>query len=197
MIEWEDLALQTAERFGGTLPHPETAAAIAAVHAKAPHAVERAIDRVAIEYEDGGIRSPWGILRSRVKQITTETAAAGRANDRDKTIARAEQWIRNAGLHYDRTSEIEHALFGNAHLEPTPDKDGQPITSPGDTLIRNPPPHLRQKLVDLWTDLRPIGEQIEQDAIDRGLRYQQQREELQQAKRIIRNIGNLEPNTPG
>jgi hypothetical protein len=159
MTHWEDLALETAERFGGTLPHPDTAAQIAAVYERAPHAVEKAIDRVALEYEQGGIRSPWGILRSRVKQITTSEATATRANERDKTIARAEQWMRNAGMHYDSEQELLDELYGErGRLRDHPDT--------------------RQRMLALWTELRPIGEQLDQDAIDRGTRYQEQRERL-------------------
>ena len=46
MKNWEDLVLETAERFGGTFPHPETSQAIATVHQRAPNSVERAIDEV-------------------------------------------------------------------------------------------------------------------------------------------------------
>lgn len=161
MIEWEDLALQTAERFGGTMPHPDTANAIAAVHAKAPHAVQRAIDRVANDYNEGNIRSPWGVLKARVQQITIDTAGAQRGNDRDKAIARAEQRIRNELLHYDRWAEVADELFGERG-----------------TLKDHHTPELEQRMTDLWHNLRPLGTATELEAEARGIRYQQQKATL-------------------
>jgi len=156
MIEWEDLAYQTAERFGGTMPHPETAAAIANVYAKAPTAVAKAIDRTAADYETGSIRSPWGVLKSRVQQITITKTSNARANDNEKAVQRAEQWIRNAGLHYDRWDEIHDELYGDRGK-----LRDHPATEP--------------RMRELWHDLRPLGEQVEHEAIQRGLRYQAQK----------------------
>lgn len=187
MIDWEDLVLTTAERFGGTLPHPDTAAAIAQVYARAPHAVERAIDRIATEYDQGNIRSPWGILKSRVQQIQTEAATTSKANDRDATIARAEQWIKTAGLHMD-WPEVEAELFApELHTPPaewlidlereTRDQPGRPIydsllkASIEHTMSEGPQrvpdsagllrhhdtPQLRERFHGLWQTQRPLG----------------------------------------
>jgi hypothetical protein len=142
MIEWEDLVLETAERFGGTIPHPDTSNAIARVYAHAPQAVTNAIDRIALEYQDGGIRSPWGILKSRVQQIQTTERTTNRANNRDKAIACAEQWVRNAGIHFDRESELIDELYGDRGM----------LREHQDT---------RDRILELWRELRPIGEQIE------------------------------------
>ena len=158
MKEWDDLVLETAERFGGTIPHPDTAATIATVYAKAPDAVTRTIDRIAGEYQDGNIRSPWGILKSRVQQIQVSVQTTSRANDRDKAIARAEQWIRTAGLHYDRPAEIADELFGHRGM-----------------LRTHRTPELEARVTALWASLRPLGELVEAEAIERGLRYQAQR----------------------
>jgi hypothetical protein len=162
MIEWEDLALQTAERFGGTMPHPDTAKAVAAVYAKAPNAVERAIDRVANDYAEGNIRSPWGVLKSRVQQITVDSSQAKRGNDADKAIARAEQRVRNELLHYDLEREVVDELYG-----------------PRGTLRDHP--ETQDRMIALWRDLRPLGELVEHEADERGRRYVEQRQKLEPA----------------
>jgi len=159
MIDWEDLPYQTSERFGGTLPHPDTATAIQAVYLRAPAAVTRAIDRIANEYAAGEVASPWGILRHRVSQIQTTEQAATRSNDRDKTIARAEQWLRTAGLHYDRESEIIDELFGDRGR-----------------LLGHHTPDLQDRMVALWHELRPLGQQVETEALERAERQNTQRE---------------------
>ena len=162
-MNWDDLALETAERFGGTFPHPETRDAIATVHQRAPNAVERTIDQVAADYQRGDINSPWGILRSRVQKITADvTPKATASNQREKAIARAEQWLRTAGLHYDRPSEILDELFGDRGM-----------------LRTHRTPDLEQRIVNLWTELRPLGEQAEHDQLERLARYAEQRARMQ------------------
>ena len=165
MIEWEDLALQTAERFGGTMPHPDTAQTIANVYAKAPTAVTRAIDRVANDYTEGNIRSPWGVLKARVQQIKADSGQAKRGNDREKAVARAEQRIRNELLHYDRLEEVLDELFGHRG-----------------TLREHDTPELRGRLETLWHELRPLGTATELEAEARGLRYQQQKADQHKPK---------------
>ena len=160
MIEWEDLAYQTAERFGGTMPHPDTATAIANVYAKAPTAVQRAIDRVAADYDTGNIRSPWGVLKARVQQITADSHQAKSGNDREKAVARAEQRIRNELLHYERADEVLDELFG-----------------PRGTLKAHTSPDLELRMLALWNDLRPIGELTEHEQIERLARWRQQQDE--------------------
>jgi len=166
MKDWEDLAYATAERFGGTIPHPDTANTIAAVYARAPHAVERAIDRVADDYDNGTVRSPWGVLKSRVQQIQVDAKAATRSTGREKAIERAEQRMRNELLHYDRWPEVQDELFGDRG-----------------TLREHDTPALHQRMHTLWTQLRPAGELVEAEAEERARRYVQQRAALAAARK--------------
>ena len=210
MKEWEDLTLETAERFGGNLPHPDTSQAIGTVYARAPQAVTRAIDRVAHDYDQGTVRSPWGILRSRVQQLADDTPKHEAANDREQRIARAEQWIRTAGAHTTWT-EVEAELFAPPDLTPpaewlielerdTRTKPGRPIydqllkativrtmtvgqepvpdSATAGRLAEHDTPALRDRLRALHTEHRPAAEQLEQDAIERGIRYQADRKRL-------------------
>jgi len=180
MNDWEELVPDLAESYGGQMPHPATNQEIAAAYLRAPKAVLREADRVAQEYQDGTARQPWGLLRHRAKNIHTDTANAETRVDRDKAIERAEQWIRTAGLMYDRPSEIEHELFGDTRTNPETDKDGEPIPASGQPPLahyRDDTP-LRNRILEHWADHRPAGQQVEQDAIDRGLRHQAERAAL-------------------
>jgi hypothetical protein len=203
-MNWEDLVYVTAERFGGNMPHPDTAAAIAQVHERAPKAVEAAINRIAAEYEDGTVRSPWGLLKSRVQQIQTDIPKAEKRNDQQRDIERAEQWIRAAGL-YMTWSEVQSELFDveevTAPLDYLTDlelstrgSDGRAIFGPllrasivrttqegqqiiegsGGILQHHDSPELRDKMLELWNTERPRGIAAEQEADDRAARYRDQ-----------------------
>lgn len=161
MTEWEDLLPDIAESFGGTFPHPDAHERIKAAYLRAPKSVLRQIDRVTAEYHEGGVRSPWGMLHHRVKDIQQDTERAEKVVSRDKALERAEQWIRNAGLMYDRQEEILDELFGAQGMMRTHDT-----------------PDARLHLLLLWRELRPTGELIEHEADARGQRYQDQRKEL-------------------
>ena len=163
MKDWDDLVLETAERFGGTFPHPDTSQAVAEVYQRAPNSVERAIDQVADDYTAGNINSPWGILRSRVSKITADVQAKATAsNSREKSLLRAEQWIRTTGIHFDRAEEIEDELYGNR---------GQLRAHP----------ETKPRILELWNELRPLGVMLEQEAEERGRRYQLQHDDLKRA----------------
>lgn len=205
MKPWEDLVYEAAERFGGVMPHPDTAADIARVYDRAPHAVEAAIDRVAAEHEDGTIRSPWGMLKSRVAQIQADIPKAERRNDRQADIDRAEQWVRAAGIYLD-WDEIEAELFAPEQWTPpleyltgleetTRDRPGRPIYNTlllasidytaehgpqripesAGRLRQHDTPQLRQHFRDLWYQERPRGQAAELEAETRMARYAERR----------------------
>jgi len=127
---------------------------------------------------------------------------------RHKAISRAEQWIRAAGAHmpwievqaelfnppeqtppaewliqleretrddpgrpiYDQLLKAAIVRTMNVGQEPVPDTAGR--------LAEHDSPALRDRLRALHAEHRPAGEQLEQDAIDRGLRYQADRKRL-------------------
>jgi len=201
MKHWEDLALETAERFGGQLPQPSTSDAIAAVYAKAPTAVLHTIDSVAQAFDDGTVRSPWGILKSRVERISTDQPKTQARNDRDKAIAHAEQWLKAVGIYLD-WDEIEAELFAPEQWTPpleyltqleaeTRDRPGRPIYNTlllasieytaqhgpqripdsAGRLREHDTPQLRQHFRDLWYHERPRGQATELEAETRMARY--------------------------
>lgn len=165
MIEWEDLQYKTAERYGGQLPHPDTAAAIGAAYHRNPATVIRIIDRVATEYAEGGVRSPWGVLKSRVENIRATSHAAGKADNAEKAITRAEQRIRNELLHYDLWAEVEDELFGDRG-----------------TLRAHDTPQLRQRMHTHWAELRPLGEAVELEHETRMRQWAEQQAARQNPK---------------
>jgi hypothetical protein len=220
--DWEDLVYVTAERFGGVMPHPDTAAAIARVHQRAPHAVEAAIDRVAAEHEEGTVRSPWGMLKSRVAQIQADIPQAERRNTRQDDIERAEQWVKVAGIYLD-WPEVESELFDPEQWTPpleylqqleaaTRDRPGRPIYNtlllasieytaqhgpqriPESTgkLRDHDTPELREQFRELWWRERPRGVQAELEAEERGQRNQQHRARLAAKPQPQPDAGNLE-----
>ena len=187
------------------MPHPDTAAAIARVHQRAPHAVETAIDRVAAEHEDGTVRSPWGMLKSRVAQIQADIPKAERQNDRQADIERAEQWIRVAGIYLD-WDEVESELFDpeqstppldyltqlelstrdrpgrqiyntllNASINHTAEHGPQRIPGSAGKLRAHDTPALREQFRQLWQQERPRGQAAELEAETRMSNYAEQR----------------------
>jgi hypothetical protein len=155
-----------------------------------PAAVERAVEKIQVAFEAGRIRSPWGALRAEV----AKAMAAGRnpthdqGSSRQKAITRAEQWIRTAGLHFDRESEIEQELFGSASVDL--DRDGNPIVSAGNSILGEfaNDADLRSRMVGLWRSLRPVGERVEADQAERLGRWKAQREEAEAGARLARKL---------
>ena len=172
---WPDLRAQAIEHFNGQTPGPQLEQDIIDIFEQHPQTVAAAITRIAGRYRTGTITSPWGVLRADLQRATTSPdITATDSTDRDKSIAVAEQWIRTAGCHYDRPSEIEHELFGDARIHPTVDpRTGEAIVSPTDGLL-TPWAHdlnLRQRILQLWEHERPRGEQAEADHQARADRW--------------------------
>jgi hypothetical protein len=185
---WEDLVYETADRFGGQLPHPETSETLHAVYDRAPLAVAKAIDRVARDFEAGTVRSPWGVLRSRVAKIADDAPKHAASNEREKAISRAEQWLRTAGMHYHRPSEIEQELFGSAPADL--DVHGEPIVSSGRAILGAfaNDADLRLRMVNLWRELRATGERLEAEQIERLARHRRQREQIEAEVALARKL---------
>ena len=72
--------------------------------------------------------------------------------------ARAERYVRNAGYLLDRESELEDALWGDHGILRHSSNDA-----------------LRERLLTLYRALRPQGEQVEADFLERAARFRAQR----------------------
>jgi hypothetical protein len=157
---WTDLRTHAAERFAGQTPGPELEQRIIDVFQQQPQIVAAAIDYIAERFRAGIVRSPWPVLATHVEQATTtHDIQATDSTQRNRAIANAEQWIRTAGLHLDRASELEDDLFGDL---------GRLRAWASDTT-------LRQRMLTLWDDLRATAVQVERDQEQRLHEWSAQR----------------------
>lgn len=154
MKTWPAFLDHTIDRFGGQTPGPTLQATVERAYAEHPHLVQATVERIAIRHANGTASSPWGILKADLERRTQATPAASAQADQAKALTRAEQRMRAEFLHYDRWSEVADELF----------RDNAPLHAW---------PHLEQQLHDLYDELRPAGELIEQQAIDRQAKYAQ------------------------
>lgn len=172
---WPNLRTHAIEHFNGQTPGPQLEQDIIDIFEQHPQTVAAAIDRIAARFHAGTITSPWGVLRADLQRATAAPdVTATDSADRDKRVNRAEQWIRATGIHYDRPSEIEHELFGDARIHPTIDpRTGEAIVSatPGPLAPWAHDLTLRQRLLQLWETERPRGQQAETDHQARADRW--------------------------
>jgi hypothetical protein len=146
---WADVRDRAIRLFRGEPLHAETETALLDVFERHPQRVVETIERVAGQEN---VRSCWAVTLAELRRVENSGArTVSGEGERAERIARAETWIRNAGLHFDREPEVEEELFVRGRLRPYAD----------DELFR-------KRLLDLWRELRPTGERIEADA-DRRL----------------------------
>ena len=160
-MDWQTLRNQFMRDIGGDPPGAQLEDQLIQAYADHPDAIERSVEKITLGFKAGKIRSPWGALKAEAAKAVdaarnpTHTAASKRSS----AVQRAEQWMRTAGLHHDRQSELLDELYGERGR------------------LRDHP-ETQERMLALWHELRPIGQQLDQDAIDRGIRYQQQRARL-------------------
>jgi hypothetical protein len=145
-MDWQTIRNQFMRSIGGDPPGAHLEDELIQAYANHPEAVERSIEKIALAHKAGKIRSPWGALKTEVAKATeaarNPTHHAG--TNKTKAVARAEQWMRTAGIHYDRATEIQDELFGQRG-----------------TLRTHTTPELQDRITDLWLKVRPLGEQVE------------------------------------
>jgi hypothetical protein len=111
--DWEQLRNHAIAEFGDT-PRAETEARIIAAYELHPDQVERTIHAVAADVHAGTVRSGWAVLNARIGNITAPPANPQRNTGvtREKALARADQWMRNAGCYHDEAEAILHLCDG-------------------------------------------------------------------------------------
>jgi hypothetical protein len=159
-MDWQTLRNQFMRDTGGDLPGNQLEQQLIDAYTEHPAAVERSIEKITLGFKAGKIRSPWGALKAEVSKAVHAVAnpTHDRGAKREQAIQRAEQRIRNELFHYEREDEVRDELFG-----------------PRGTLRDHHTPALQQRLIEMWADLAPLGAIVEQEAIERGNRYQEQR----------------------
>ena len=179
-MDWQTLRNQFMRDIGGDPPGAHLEDALIQAYAEHPDAIERSIEKITLAFKAGKIRSPWGALKTEAEKAVdaARNPKRDKGAKREAAIARAEQWLRTAGLHYDRETEILDELYGERGT------------------LRNHP-DTQPRILQLWNELAPLGVIVEQEAIERGLRNQTQRAALQLALTKARKladagIGNIE-----
>ena len=162
-VEWQTVRAGAVSAFNGEQPNDGAEATIIEAFKQYPQEVIQEINIVGGLKDSGQVRSGWAILRHRVLAIEQRVARRHNASatlgpNRDKALARAQQWTRIAGLYLPTEEEVIEELFGSGgQLEPFPE--------------------LQDEMIDLWQELQPKAEKVEQDAVARAL--------AQRAKRVL------------
>lgn len=150
------------------IPHAAVEQEIIDVFAVQPQVVIDAIERLAARVESGHVRSGWAVLRKELaRAVEAPSSVTVELDDRERRVANAERWLRNAGVHFDRESEVLDELFGER---------GTLKAWAGDELLRG-------RLLELWRTLRPKGERAEVAELERAAEWKASRARVQQALR--------------
>lgn len=122
-----------------------------------PSLVAEGIEHIGRRFEAGKIRNPWVILAKHVEEAVRplEDVHATDERDRVKAVARAEQWIRATGQHFDREEEVLEELFGEFGRLKTWRED-EP---------------LKVRMLALWGEVRPKGELIAKQELERAVQW--------------------------
>lgn len=150
--EWHVLRDHAIEQFDGDTPRAELEQKILDVFERNPAMVAKAVDRIASKFKAGQVRSPWAVLAIDVTQTGSPVrlVTAVDTTSREKRIARAEQWVKAAGVHFDRESEVVAHLFGDRGLLEDWHEDEQLVA----------------RMIGLWVEARPTGERLEEEAVE-------------------------------
>ena len=159
---WHDTRDAAIEALDGRWPSPEDEEQIVQAFASDPRRVIAEINSVAESFSRGEVRSPWGLIRSRVVRRSTRVVVVEASQAKAAAVARAEQWIRTAGLHFDRQEEVHSELFD----------EGRQLHAYADDE------ELADRLLALWRDVRPRGEQVEAEAVRRAAAWKASRAAL-------------------
>lgn len=184
---WSQLRTQAIELFDGQTPGGQLEHDIVQHFQEHPQAVAAAIKRIGERFAVGTVTSPWGMLRADLnRRMAGGEVTATDTTDRERAIVRAEQWVKAAGCHFDRASEVEHELFGDARLHPTEyAPTGEMIISSSDGLLSawGDDLVLRQRMIDVWQSERPRGVRAEADLEARAAKYRDDQQMAREARR--------------
>jgi hypothetical protein len=174
-LSWSTIRADAVETFRGQTPRPDDEAAIIDIFETQPQLVQHELDQVARSLADGKITYPWSALRARLERRTTalREATVDVTTDRARRIRNAEQWLENAGLHYD----LEHHVAGELFGDPDLGTSGLLSDYANDD-------ELRDRMLAKWRELRPRGEQAEHDHetyMQRQVEQSRRRRELELA----------------
>lgn len=163
--DWPTTRARIVDAFDGELPGAQLETALIDIYEDNPGAVINAIASIAESLQAGRINSGWAVLRkaAATKAVTNTNPTISR----EKLIRNAEQWLRNAGLMYDRWTEAHDELFGDR---------GRLRSIQTDQII--------SRYREAWESLQPDREQVEADELARAEQWKQFRAELATKPRV-------------
>ena len=152
-FDWHTEYARALQAFGGDTPSATLEQDLLDAFQQHPQAVTNAITKIAKAYEAGKIHSPWGALKTEIPKQVARDTRVGDGAERNRAIANAEQFIRNAGCMFDRWTEAHDELFDRGTLAPW--RNDHKLVS---------------RLEQLWNEHRPRGEQVEAEELERAER---------------------------
>ncbi len=197
--DWHTTYTTAVETFNGSTPGAQLEQELLEQFMHSPQTVVAAIGKAAAAYKTGNIHSPWGIVRKELGRISQQPhVTAQDTRSTEKTIARAEAWIKHTGLHLTETEIIRHLfapieytanveflaqheldtrgnpgrhLYGpllEAAIRRTRERGPEPIPSTGGPLADQDTPAMRQRMLAIWQDHQDQARQLEQEAEQRA-----------------------------
>lgn len=116
---WSEVRDSAIRQFQNQTPSAELEQEILEAFLADPLRIVNEIGRVAKKLADGKIQSAWPILRLNVRQMGERPdAVATDASSRAKAVARAENWIRSAGIWCPSEGELLGELYGVSERTP-------------------------------------------------------------------------------
>lgn len=150
-FDWHTEYARALAAFGGDTPSATLEQDLLDAFQQHPQAVTNAITKIGKAYAAGKIHSPWGALKTEIPKQAARALQVGDGAERNQAIACAEQWMRNAGCMYDRSTEVLDELYERGPLQHWP-RDNE----------------LRQRMEALWLELRPLGINVETEELERA-----------------------------
>jgi hypothetical protein len=149
---WQTLRERAAHTIG--YPNAATEDRIIEVFEQNPRGVTLAVEKILSRVHAGKLtaRAGWMIVTREVAEITRPApdVTATDTQERERALDRARRWMRNAGLHLPNEAEVLDELFERTLLREFNDET------------------TRQEILRCYRELRPLGEQVEREALERA-----------------------------
>jgi len=197
--DWHTTYTNAVETFNGSTPGSQLEQELLEQFMHSPQTIIAAINKAAAAHKTGNIHSPWGIVRKELGRISQQPHVTVQdTRSTEKTVARAEAWIRHTGLHLTETEIIshlfapvehtatvefleqyEHDTRGNparhlyegfllAAIRRTREHGPEPIPDTGGPLANQDTPAMRQRMLTIWQEHQPLATQLEAEAEQRA-----------------------------
>jgi hypothetical protein len=156
---WQAIREQAARTIG--YPDAPTEQAVIDAFERNAFAVSRAVEKIVsrVHASKLGASAGWMIITREVEAITRPApdVVATDTHERERALNRARQWMRNAGLYFPTEEEVLAEVFERSSLR---DHDDE-VT--------------RAEILRAYREVRPIGERLEREELERAGRLKLQR----------------------